>query len=128
LNVLVVFFPALIAFSGGDFQGYIKDVKDRSLVNDDATIQLVASNLPEWEELARHLELHEATAIEIQHDYKTYREQKFQCIKKWVKLSGREATLHNILRIIYFQLNDKSTIMNITESLQQSKGWCVYPC
>jgi len=115
---------SIIAFNERDFQEYIRDIRDRSLVNDDGTIQLVASHLPSWEELARYLDLREATAKEIQHDYKTYREQKFQCIKEWVKLSGKKATLHNMLRIIYFQLSDKCIIMNITESLQYSKGQC----
>ena len=92
-------------------------------MNDDATIQMVARHLETWEELARYLSLQEVTVTEIKHDYKMYKEQKFQCIKQWVKVSGKAATLYSLLRTIYFHLSDKSVVMNITESLH-SKEQC----
>ena len=96
-------------------------------MNAEGIIQTVANNLETWEGLARHLDLQEVTVKEIKHDYKTYNEQKFQCIKQWVKLNGKAATLHSLLWTIYFHLSDKSTIMKITESLHSKEqcGACV---
>ena len=92
-----------------DFQEYTRNVRDRPLANDDPTIQMVADKLREWEQLARYLQLSDATIIEIQHDYKgSYREQKFQCLKHWVMQSGMKATLFSLLKIIFYKLADKA--------------------
>jgi len=118
--------PAFTEFSEADYQEYVGDITDRCLVNNSATLQKVADQLPEWEKLARYLGLDEVTVKDIKRDYhQQYREQAYQCLNQWVKLSGKKARLHNLFSIIYFDLHDKSTIMNITESLHYSK---IYVC
>ena len=116
--------PAFTEFSDADFQEYAVDIDDRCLVGDDAMLQKVAGQLPEWEKLARCLGLGEVTVKDIRRDYHQYREQTYQCLQQWVKLSGKKATLHNLFYVIYFKLKDKSTIMKITESLHNSEIWC----
>ena len=84
-----------------------------------AIIQMVANHLITWEELARYLELSDAEEEEIKrnhpHDYK---EQKYQCIKRWAKRNGKTATLINLLRQIYFNLEDKLLVTRIVQQLQ----------
>ena len=86
---------------------------------DNPIIQTVVRHLEQWEELSRHLQLSDAEVEEIKHNYlKDYKEQKFQCIKYWVKKNGKTATLINLLRQIYFNLQDKSIVMNTVEDLK----------
>jgi len=77
-------------------------------VNEEGIIQMVADKLQEWKPLARYLQLSDATIREIQYDNEgSYKEQKYQCLKHWIKQSGKEATLINLLKIIYFQFGNK---------------------
>ena len=86
-----------------------------------ANIQIVANCLITWEELARHLELTDAEEEEIRHDHvDSYKEQKYQCIKYWAKKNGKKATLDNLLRHIYFNLEDKHLVFTIVQTLQNA--------
>jgi len=82
----------------------------------------VVQHLPKWEPLSRYFELSDAVVEEIKynnaHDYE---EQKYQCIKQWVRQNGKVATLKRLLWVIYFNLKDKSLVMNIVQTL---KGTC----
>jgi len=84
----------------------------------------VVQHLPKWEALSRCLELSDAVVEEIKynnaHDYE---EQKYQCIKQWVRQNGKAATLKRLLWVIYFNLQDKSLVMNIVQTL---KGTVIY--
>ena len=81
----------------------------------------MVKQLPKWEELSRYLELTDAEVEEIKHDYShAYKEQKFQCIKRWVQKNGKDGTLIRLLRHVYFDLEDKSLVINIVTDLQQS--------
>ena len=55
-----------------------------------------------------------------QNDPQDYNEQKYKSIKCWVKKNGKTATYITLLRHIYFDLNDKSLVMNIVERLKVS--------
>jgi len=125
VSLFIFFSTPAFEFSNADFQKYAGDIKDRCLVGDDAILQKVADQLPEWEKLARCLGLGEITVKDIRRDYHQYQEQKYQCLQQWVKLSGKNATLHNLYSTIYYDLNDKSTIMKITQSLLYSKMLCL---
>ena len=57
---------------------------------------------------------------EIKHDYHTYKEQKYQVIKCWVNKSGKAGTIINLLRHIYFDLNDKRLVMKVVEELKHA--------
>jgi len=81
----------------------------------------VVEHLTKWEALSRYLELSDAVVEEIKynnaHDYE---EQKYQCIKQWVRQNGKVATLKKLLWIIYFNLKDKSLVMNTVQTLKDT--------
>ena len=91
-------------------------------MNDNVSILKIAVKLRDWKALACFLELSDATIEEIERDNeRQYREQKFQCIKFWVMQNGRKATLKNLLRVMYFQLENKSLVMEIVQALKYCK-------
>ena len=107
----------ITAFNEKEFKSYISEVEGVPLTN--AIIQIVGNCLITWEELARHLELTDAEEEEIRHNHPhDYKEQKYQCIKYWAKKNGKTATLNNLLRHIYFNLQDKQLVFSIVQSLQ----------
>lgn len=72
------------SFNEKDFNNYVEGVKDGPL--DNFSIQVVANHVIEWEELSRYLELNDPEVEIIKHDNpQNCKEQKFQCIKCWVK-------------------------------------------
>ena len=58
---------------------------------------------------------------EIQYDYPKYMEQKCECITLWASKNGKAGTILNLLRHIYFDINNKSVVMKIVEDLK-NKG------
>ena len=81
-------------------------------------IQLVADHIIKWEKFSRYLELSDPEVETIKRDHsQDYDEQKFQCIKCWVKKNGKDATLIKLLQHIYFNLKDKTIIMGIVDDL-----------
>ena len=108
------------AFDENDLKSYVDGVEDAPL--DNFTAQIIARHLEKWVAFARYLQLTDAEIEEIKHDYpQHYMEQKYQCIMRWAKKNGKTGTIINILREIYFNLNDKSLVMKIVEDLK-NKG------
>ena len=104
------------AFNEKDFNNYVKGIKDGPL--DNFRIQVVANHVIKWEELSRFLELSDPEVEIIKRDHsQDYNEQKFQCIKCWVKKNGKDATLKTLLQHIYFNIKDKTIVMNIVDDL-----------
>lgn len=117
------------AFNEKDFNSYIEGVQDILLDTHNGTIQVAACHLEQWEELSRYLELTDTEVEEIEHNYsQNYKEQKYQCIKCWVKKNRESATLKNLLRKIYFNLKDKSVVMRIVDDLQHGSKQPSYIC
>lgn len=86
---------------------------------DNFSIQVVANNIDQWEELSRYLELNDPEVEIIKHgNPQNYKEQKFQCIKCWVKKNGKHATLINLLQQIYYNLKDKTMVMDIVDDFK----------
>ena len=106
-----------VDFNEEDFKTYTNTLKDECLVNNENTVRVVAEQILKWEPLGRVLGLSEPKIIVIQinnqHDYE---EQKYQCIMKWISERGQATTLITLLRKIYFELEDKSLVMKITQS------------
>ena len=91
------------------------------------TIQVVAQHLVKWEPLSRYLELSDAVVEEIKcNNVDDYQEQKYQCIKRWVKQNGKSATLRCLLWMIYFYLWDKLLVMNVVHTLKVKGKHCAY--
>ena len=85
-------------------------------MNNFPLLQDVARHLPDWKTLARYLKLDEATIKQIQEDNRDeFKEQKYQCLYKWVQLNGKDATLVVLLRTMYFRLKDKLIIHQIAQ-------------
>ena len=106
-------------FNDEDFKNYTVDILDVPLVNNNFTVQIIAKLLITWETLSRFLGLSDATVEEIKQNYPSdFAEQKYQCIKHWTKQKGESATLKQLLWVIYFYLQDKQLVMNITETLK----------
>ena len=99
---------------------------------DNFNIQIVANHVVEWEELSRYLELSDPEVEIITRNHPgNYKEQKFQCIKCWVKKNGRDATLINLLQQIYYNLKDKTMVMGIVDDLKHGSkrsGKCIHKC
>ena len=92
-------------------------------------LQDVALLLQEWKALARYLKLDEPTIKQIQEDNKNdFNEQKYQCLYKWVKLNGKDATLLALLWIIYFRLNDKLLIHQVAQCQRGTFTTCMIYC
>lgn len=116
-----------VAFNEEDFNSYTVGVQDVHL--DNPTLQTVVKHLITWEDLSRYLELSDADEEEIKQNHPhNYKEQKYQCIKYWIKRNGKTATLINLLRKIYFKLEDKLSVMNIVDDIQRSSKlpWPAY--
>ena len=104
-----------------DFQQILKKegIHDELLMGNTSLLQDIALLLHEWKSLARYLKLDEPTIRQIQEDNKdNFIEQKFQCLYKWVQLNGKDATLVNLLWVVYIRLKDKLLIHQIAQCLK----------
>ena len=102
-----------------EFTSYISGVEDQSLANNSSTVELVAKHLVQWESLGRFLGLTSAESTEIRNDHPfNYREQKIQCIKRWISKVGRNAMLIALLRVIYFDLQDRHVVTDVVKGTQ----------
>ena len=91
-------------------------MEDQYLVKNDHIVLVVVKHITEWEPLGRILGLSESIIIEIRNNNpQNYREQKYQCIMKWMSEHGQDAKLITLLRKIYFDLENKSLVMNVVE-------------
>jgi len=120
-NLLHPLYSFSIAFNEEDFNNYTDEIVDVPLVKNNFTIQVVVQQLPKWESLSRYLELSDTAVEEIKYNNAhNYEEQKYQCIKQWVRQNGKVATLKRLLWVIYFNLKDKSLVMNIVQTLKDT--------
>ena len=104
-----------------DFQRILKEegIHDVLLMENTSLLQDAASLLHDWKSLARYLKLDEPTIRQIQEDNKDdFDEQKYQCLYKWVQLNGKDATLVNLLWVVYFHLKNRLLIHQIAQCLQ----------
>ena len=104
-----------------DFQQILKEagIHDVLLMGNTSLLQAIALLLHDWKTLARYLKLDEPTIRQIQEDNKDdFDEQKYQCLYKWVQLNGKDATLVNLLWVVYSRLKDKLLIHQIAQCLQ----------
>jgi len=84
-------------------------------------LQGIADKLEEWKPLARYLRLDDPTIKEIENNnYKDFREQKYQAVKTWTECNAKNATLYNLLRVIFCDLENELLIEKIAEI--QRKG------
>ena len=114
----VLFHYAYSDFNEEDFKSYTNGVEDQHLVKNDHTVKVVVKHLTEWEPLGRILGLSEAIIVEIRNNNpQNYKEQKYQCIMKWMSEHGQDAKLITLLRKIYFDLENKSLVMNVVEGM-----------
>ena len=115
-------------FNAEDFKSYINGLEDQCLVKNDHIVRVVAKHLPEWEPLGRILGLSEAIIIEIRNNnQQNYREQKYQCIMQWTSEQGQAAKLITLLRKIYFELENKSLVLDVVEGMYV-RIVCLYVC
>jgi len=109
-------------FYEDDFQSYLKGLDVDTPVSS-AIRQTISTCLVYWKPLGRQLGLSDATIEMIQHNNTNdYDEQKYQCLYHWVKHRGRDATILNLLRVIYYRLNDKGSLDDIVQSLNTAKS------
>ena len=119
LIIEVTLYSCSTAFDEEDFNNYTDEIVDVPLVKNNFTIQVVVQHLPKWEALSRYLELSDAVVEEIKYNNAhDYGEQKYQCIKQWVRQNGNVATLKRLLWVINFNLKDKSLVMNTVQTLK----------
>jgi len=109
--------PTSTSFNETDFMKYMEGF-DVDMTFCQAVVQTIASSLLQWKSLGRYLGLDEATIMKIErenpHDYE---EQKYQCIYHWFQSNGSNSKIINLLRIIYYKLEDKILLQNIVQSL-----------
>ena len=118
--IMHVLYKCYTAFNEKDFNSYVEGIEDCPL--DNFIIQVLVKHIIKWEELSRYLELSDPEVETIKRDYsQDYDEQKFQCIKCWVKKNGKDATLITLLQHIYFNLQDKTIVMNIVDDLTNGR-------
>ena len=91
---------------------------DFEIVCSPTVAQTIANCLGDWKQLARFSGLDEATITKIEKEnYNDYDEQKYQCIYYWIQRNGVNATIINLLGIIYHNLEDKILVQNIVQLL-----------
>ena len=109
-------------FNEDDLQMYLEGIDADSPVSP-AIRQTISACLIKWKPLGRQLGLSDATIETIQHNNTNdYDEQKYQCLYHWVTHRGRDATILNLLRVIYYSLNDKGLLEDIVQALSTAKS------
>ena len=83
-------------------------------------LQSIANKLCEWKPLARFLGLDEPTIKTIEYNARDFTEQKFQMLNTWITNNGSDATLVNLLRVIYCDLNDQLLVEQIAQIQRNS--------
>ena len=85
-------------------------------------LQSIANKLCEWKPLARFLGLDEPTIKTIEWNHSgNYTEQKFQVLNTWTRRNRRDATLVNLLRVVYCDLNNRLLVEEIAQIQRNSK-------
>ena len=91
-------------------------IQDIPLASNPPMLQSIANKLCEWKQLARFLGLDEPTIKTIEWNYcGNYTELKFQALYTWTRRKGSDATLVNLLQVIYCCLNNRLLVEEIAK-------------
>ena len=66
----------------------------------DLNLACIASDITEWERIAPQLGISFTEGEEIQHDSKSYRQEKFKVLLKWKNKHGSTATHRNLIQVL----------------------------
>ena len=97
-------------------------IQNIDLASNSPMLQSIANKLREWKPLARFLGLDEPTITTIERNHSgNFSEQKFQMLNTWTRQNGREATLVNLLQVIYCDLNNRLLVEEVAQIQRNSK-------
>ena len=97
-------------------------IQDIFLASNQSMLQSIANKLCDWKPLARHLGLDDPTIKTIEYNARdNFTEQKFQMLNTWIAQNGKDAaTLVNLLRVIYRDLNNQLLVEQIAQIQRNS--------